>query len=171
MLLPHELFAAIYEHYPEMWKRIVIDSEQTCQTFWNSVQGSQHFRQHPIRFRQNYSTKCVPLKMHGGGTPVTGLGKSWGKMVDVFSVSSLLTCGHTILRNLMIFMLFQHLRCAQAGHHTLNTLYRKLVWSFQCLWEGTHLDQQCKSLCHMVFRCVGCVRKLTIENKYNNCLF
>jgi len=36
--------------------------------------------------------------MHGDGTPVTGLGKSWGKLVDVFSVGSILVTGPTILR-------------------------------------------------------------------------
>ena len=24
----------------------------------------------------------------------------------------------------------------EAGHHTLNTFYRKLIWSFEALWHG-----------------------------------
>ncbi len=142
MLLPHELFGAIYEHYPVMWRKIVFCSERTCQRFWNAVRPSPQFSQHPVRFRDNFETKCIPLKLHGDGTPVTGLGKSWSKMVDVFSVSSLLISGPTILRNLLIFMLFQHLQSVVGGHHTFNTVYRKLKWSFQVLWEGKkpHFD-------------------------------
>ena len=84
MLLPHELFASIYNNYPEMWRKIVYGSQQTCQKFWNSVSESPHFKQHPVRFRHNFATLCIPLKLHGDGTPVTGLGKSWGKLMDIF---------------------------------------------------------------------------------------
>ena len=35
MLLPHTLFAAIYEHYPLMWERIIYGSRLTCMKFWN----------------------------------------------------------------------------------------------------------------------------------------
>ena len=33
-------------------------------------------------------------------------------------------------------MLFQHLETVATGHHILETVYRKLIWSMQCLWEG-----------------------------------
>ena len=34
----------------------------------------------------------------------------------------------------MVF--FQNLQAVESGHHTLNTFYRRLIWSFQALWEG-----------------------------------
>ena len=135
MLLPHELFGSIYNNYPVMWRKLVYPGEQTCQRFWNAVQGSPQFKQHPVRFRLNFKTKCIPLKMHGDGTPVTGLGKQWGKMVDVYSVSSILSFGPSVLQNLMLFMLFQHLQSVHDGHHTMKTVYRKLIWSFQAIKE------------------------------------
>ena len=36
------------------------------------------------------ATRVIPLRLHGDGTPVTGLGKQWGKLVDVYSLASLL---------------------------------------------------------------------------------
>jgi len=136
MLLPHTLFSAIYEHYPLMWEKIIYGSRLTCMKFWNAVQGSPHFASHPVRFRVGFEERCIPLKIHGDGTPVTGLGKGWGKLVDIFSVSSLLICGPTILRNLMMFLIFQHLICRDQDHNTLDTAYRKLIWSFKACWEG-----------------------------------
>jgi hypothetical protein len=136
MMLPHVLFSAIYEHYPLMWDKIIYGSRLTCQKFWRSVKDSPQFMSHPVRHRVGFEDHCIPLKIHGDGTPVTGLGKSWGKMVDIFSVSSLLICGPTILRNLMMFLIFQHLICRDLDHCTLDTFYRMLIWSFKACWEG-----------------------------------
>ena len=71
MMLPHELFAAIYKHYPDMWNNIIYGSAEHCKKFWHSVRKGAHFLQHPIRIREGFETKCVPLKLHGDGTPVT----------------------------------------------------------------------------------------------------
>jgi hypothetical protein len=136
MLLPHTLFAGIYEHYPLMWEKIIYGSLGTCRKFWAAVRGSPQFAAHPVRHRVGFEEKCIPLKIHGDGTPVTGLGKGWGKMIDITSVSSLLICGPTILRNLMIFMMFQHLICRDPNHCTLDTFYRMLIWSFKWCWLG-----------------------------------
>ena len=136
MLLPHTLFAAIYEHYPLMWQRIVMPGKQTCGKFWQAVRSSPQFASHPVKHRNAFEEHCIPLKIHGDGTPVTGLGKGWGKMVDIFSVSSLLICGPTILRNLMIFLIFQHLICKEEGHTTLDTAYKMFIWSFKAMWIG-----------------------------------
>jgi hypothetical protein len=47
-------------------------------------------RSHPVRNREGFADWMIPLRLHGDGTPVTGLGKQWGKLVDVYSVASLL---------------------------------------------------------------------------------
>ena len=136
MLLPHTLFAAIYQHYPVMWEKIIYGSRRQCNAFWNAVSGSPQFASHPVRDRENFQDLCVPLKIHGDGTPVTGLGKGWGKLVDIFSVSSLLICGPTVLRNLMMFLIFQHLICRDQDHNTLDTAYKMFIWSFKACWLG-----------------------------------
>ena len=136
MLLPHTLFATIYEHYPQMFTKMVYGSAQTCRNFWAAVQDSPQFQSHKVKQRLGYREKCIPLKIHGDGTPVTGLGKGWGKLVDIFSVSSLLISGPSILRNLMMFLIFQHLICRDEDHCTLDECYKMLIWSFKACWEG-----------------------------------
>ena len=49
LLLPHTLFAAIYNHYPEMWQRIVYPGALTCQKFWRAVSGSPQFAEHDVK--------------------------------------------------------------------------------------------------------------------------
>ncbi len=44
MILPHELFPAIYHCYPGMWKNMIYGSVDTCREFWRAVSGSEHFR-------------------------------------------------------------------------------------------------------------------------------
>ena len=56
-----------------------------------------YMRSHPIRL-EDHPEDFIPLKLHGDGTPVTGLGKQWSQMVDIFSVSSILVYAPTILR-------------------------------------------------------------------------
>ena len=136
MLLPHTLSAAIYEHYPLMWERIIYGTRGTCVKFWSAVRGSPQFASHPVRHRAGFEDHCIPLKIHGDGTPVTGLGKGWSKMVDIFSCSSLLICGPTVLRNLMMFLIFQHLICRDPDHCTMDVFYKMLIWSFRACWLG-----------------------------------
>ena len=40
--------------------------------------------------REGFEDSCIPLRLHGDGTPVTGVGKQWGKMLDAYSLASLL---------------------------------------------------------------------------------
>ena len=84
MLYPHELLAGIFNHYPHMWDKVLYGGRETCQRFWSSVRGSPQFAQHPVKDVEGFESYCIPLKVHGDGTPVTGMGKSWAKMVDIF---------------------------------------------------------------------------------------
>ncbi len=61
MLLPHTLFAGIYEHYPLMWEKIIYGSRLTCMKFWKAVRGSPHFESHSVRHRVGFEEKCIPL--------------------------------------------------------------------------------------------------------------
>ena len=48
ILLPHELFAAIYHHYPVMFDKLVYGSAEICSSFWHAVAGGEQFRSLPI---------------------------------------------------------------------------------------------------------------------------
>ena len=137
MILPHELFAAFYHHYPQAWQERVFHSTERCSRFWRSVQGSVQFLTHPVRQRENFRTHCVPLAIHGDGTPVVGIGKAWGRLMNIWSWTSLLCfSAPTILRNFLIFCIHQILQSPRAGHHTLDVVFRKMAWSFKWLWLG-----------------------------------
>ena len=44
LILPHELFSAIYHHYPVMFDKLVYGSQATCNSFWKAVAGGEQFR-------------------------------------------------------------------------------------------------------------------------------
>ena len=100
-------------------------------------QGGLQFQSHPVRDRDDFRSKCVPLRLHGDGTPAMGVGKAWGKMIDVWSWTSILCRGTTQLTIFLIYCVHAALRSAKEGHNTLEVAFRKMVWSFDALWEGT----------------------------------
>ena len=136
MLLPHELLATLYHCYPKVWDRFVYVSQSRCRQFWDAVSDTVHFRTHPVRHREGFKQCAIPCKIHGDGTPVVSLGKSWSKLVDIFSICSMLSTGSTRLRNFMLWMVHQSLQSATAGHHTLHSFYRKLAWSLNAAYLG-----------------------------------
>ena len=136
MVLPHELFAAIFHFYPAAWISSICPGPETVQKFWRSVQNGIQFANHPVRNRANFRTHCIPLSIHGDGTPVVGIGKAWGKIMDLWSWCSLLVLAPTILRQMLIFCLHNALQSVKAGHNSLDVAFTKMAWSFTALWEG-----------------------------------
>ena len=51
---------------------------------------------------EHHADSVIPLRLHGDGTPVTGLGKQWGKLVDVYSLASLLVVAPVKLKTLVL---------------------------------------------------------------------
>ena len=98
--------------------------------------GGAHFLSHPIRYKENFRRLVVPLCLHGDGTPAMGVGKSWSKQMDVWSWRSLLCKGPSLLTMILIFCVHASLRCVEEGHHTLETAFKKMRWSFDALYEG-----------------------------------
>ena len=138
MILPHELLSAVYHNYPMMFQDMVYGSEATCVKFWNSVKGGEHFRNHPVRFRADHQTNCIPLRFHGDGTPVVGLGKSWGKVMDCFSLSSILVTGPTGLFYWLIYCIHQALLSKVSGHKSMAAFFKEFRWSMWWIWLGIH---------------------------------
>ena len=101
-----------------------------------SLQGGVHFQNHPVRLRTDYLSKCIPLTLHGDGPPCMGLGKAWGKMIDIWSWSSMLVLGSSNLTFFLIWCVHAVLRSVREGHCTLDVAFKKMVWSFTALYEG-----------------------------------
>jgi hypothetical protein len=95
-LLPHAVFAEMYSHHHDAFESRIRGADGKMATFWSTMEGNPQFERHPVKDRQGFEQFAVPLSIHGDGVPVTGVGKSWGKSVDVISWSSLLGTGATL---------------------------------------------------------------------------
>lgn len=132
VILPHEIFHILYkDHRADFFKKFV-GPEGVLEGFWQAQEGSPLLHEHPLLSRPNWQKKTIPLAVHGDATPVSGLGKSWGKQLDVYSFFSLLAHGST--RDLMILMYtgFQHLMTK----NSMRTVWQILAWSFEALANG-----------------------------------
>ena len=72
-----------------------------------------------------FKTHAIPFAVYGDGTPATGVGKAWVKLVDGILLSSMLTTsGITRLNNYIISMLQAELmRTSEAKLNiTLDTM-------------------------------------------------
>jgi len=54
IILPHEMFAAMYEQFHDQWVLRVCPSDATISKFWRSVDGGAQFQQHPVRFKDDF---------------------------------------------------------------------------------------------------------------------
>ena len=88
VLYPHKVFAALWEAdeqaFLDQWCG---GSQDALQNFWRGMQGTRIYE----KARQMGLSKTVPLKFFGDGVAAIGISKAWGKSVDAFLVSSLLS--------------------------------------------------------------------------------
>ena len=137
MLLPHELFATMYEHHRERFIEVLCGgSLATIEMFWQDVAGTQKYASHPARLVPSHRKKCIPIALHGDGVPISGVGKSWSKSAQVFSWTSLLARGPTKSTCFLIYLFFWHL-IVPAGNMDLYKKFTKvLCWSLGALFDG-----------------------------------
>ena len=94
--LPHQVFASIFEQYPTAFEAKIQGQAGEVEKFWEAMQGNPQLVDHPVLDIPGYQSCVIPLSLHGDGVPITGVGKSWGKSMDVWSWCSLLASGRTI---------------------------------------------------------------------------
>ena len=140
-IMPHILFSKIYHNYKSAWSKFVLQSQESLAAFWDDMQGNPQLEAVPAR--PDMREKCIPLAIHGDGTPVTGVGKAWSKQYDVWSWCSLLGRGTTEELTFYIVGFYCRFLSIAFGGSTYSHIARKLKWSFQQLWEGkySHLDE------------------------------
>ena len=123
LLLPRVLFAHIYHKLKEVWQRRFVRDAEQLQGFWDCQADNPQFQQPDIlSHRSSMRQRCIPLRMHSDGIVVTGRGRSWSKMLDVFSWGLVLGWGQT--DTMLNF------------RSTDEELANLLRWSFTALWEG-----------------------------------
>lgn len=138
MILPHELFSAIYNFYPDTWSRSILPDNDmdNLENFWSAVDGHPSLTHH-IRSKPGYKRTLVPLGLHGDGVPLTGRGKVWQQGFTNFSFFSLVGQGNTGELLFYIWGLFEKLKYLEhEANSTLTRAFAILRWSFQALFEG-----------------------------------
>ncbi|CAE8616927.1 unnamed protein product, partial [Polarella glacialis] len=117
IMLPHEMFSAIYHKYPKTWRKSVLPSEHKLHEWWEHVEEHPQMLNHPIKTRDQRARWGVPLAIHGDGVPITGIGKGWCKLMTMFTWSSLLGSGSTLDMLFWIWSVFDKLCIASSQGH------------------------------------------------------
>ena len=138
MLLPHELFAALWAWDQDFFVRHLCGgSADRIGQFWSAMEGHPALNgESPVAARADFRQKCIPLTMHGDGVACTGLAKSWSKSADALSWRSLLSKGSVKVTQFLIFVLSWSLMVVAGVNASWPTFLQKLAWSFQCLFTG-----------------------------------
>ena len=104
VLLPHQVFAVIYEHHPEEFiERLLGGNPGNVGSLWAAMDTHPGYATHPVKYRSNHQEQCIPIGLHGDGVAISGVSRSWSKSPDAFSWSSMLSRGSTIKTTLLIF--------------------------------------------------------------------
>ena len=131
-ILPHHFFHILHRDYPDEFQKKFVGDPGVLSDFWLDQAGNPLLDDHPLMSRANWQTTTIPLAIHGDATPVAGIGKGWGKQVDIYSFYSLVAHGTT--RDLMVLLYagFVHLLTKDS----MLQVWRILVWSFKALAKG-----------------------------------
>lgn len=152
ILLPHELFAAIWEWYPNTWGKHILPAGERLRAFWRSKKNHPSMASHDLRFREDYERKAIPISFHGDDVPITGIGKSWCAMMTTFSWCSMVCQGETRDMQFMIYGVFERLRIKDPDPNkdTLSVFFQILSWSFHWLYLGQWPDRDYRGRKHLV---------------------
>jgi hypothetical protein len=140
IILPHVLFSTLYHHYPSTWRKRICPSSEVLVEFWQAAENHPQMKDHPLLSQENYQEKTIPLAMHGDGTPATGIGKVWAKMMTILSLTSLVGYGSTLEKYFWLYSVFDRL-CVQGESGTWFTVFTILAWSFTWLLKGRWPDR------------------------------
>ena len=132
VVLPHHFFHILHRDYPDEFQTKFVGHPGGLSDCWLDQAGNPLLDDHPLMSRANWQTTTIPFAIHGDATPVAGIGKGWGKQVDIYSFYSLVAHGTT--RDLMVLLYagFVHLLTKDS----MLQVWRILVWSFKALAKG-----------------------------------
>ena len=137
LVYPHEIFAALFQFHPAAFLACMLGGAvDRTSSFWSSMKKHPSWALHPELHDPAIAAKAVPITIHGDGVPVTGVGKPWSRSVEIISWKSLLSSGSTLMSTFLIFMFHKLLCCKTAGHNTMDTFWRHVVWSLSWLQKG-----------------------------------
>lgn len=136
MLLPHETFSKMYHMYPNQWKTRMVPTDESINMFWSQMEGHPLLVDHPMKERDNWWELAVPYSIHIDGVPCVGVGKAWGKTMELFSWCSCLVLGSSMATFLYIYGLFGVCISKRFGADTMLKFWTVLCWSMAQLFSG-----------------------------------
>ena len=128
-LLPHEVFASIFDNYYETFQNVLVGPPGYLQDFWRTAKQHPCLSLHPAVAD---TSKQIPIGMHGDGVPITGKGKIWCRSAWVYSWASLLSQASTKDKQFFIGMVWDTLQ----GEKTMDTFLALVSWSIKYLQLG-----------------------------------
>ena len=94
-------------------------------------------KRHPMCAHSSWTSKCIPLSLHGDAVPCVGVGRSNTKSFDIYSMQGLLTDGWS--KDVKIYLLGIFETSKAAG--TMDAIWKVLIWSFEALASGVWPDK------------------------------
>lgn len=142
MLLPHEMFAALFKN-KTTWKKVIVPNNDLPLKFWTCQRDAKHpqWIGHPLEAYADEDLRfVVPISLHGDEVPITGIGKQWSRKMVNFSWHSLISCTASVQDSqFFIWSLFDKAginETGDAGYKTLDNFFEILRWSFEFLFQG-----------------------------------
>ena len=142
VLLPHEIFAAMYAK-GEAWLKCILPDNSKLVPFWDAFEKHPAMQKHPCKKERNWKENTIPLGLHGDEVPVLGTGKIWCKCSLVFSWFSIMACVSGISyadAHHYIWGIFEKYVIPAAGSvlGTMEVFWKIMRWSFESLASGKH---------------------------------
>ena len=137
-LLPHKLFAAMYQEFPTAFEASLCGGQSgNIAKFWDQMRHHPFVLARPELQARPDLHKTIPLALHGDGVSYMQSGRAGGKSLEVLSWSSLLTQGPTKVTNFLMFALVKNV-VKNYGFLNLTwpKVWRILCWSLQTLASG-----------------------------------
>ena len=142
ILLPHEMFAAIYHSYPDAWQTSICPGAMRLGEFWDSQASHPQMGDHPVKTRGDWKRHAVPLGLHGDEVPLVGVGKCWVRMQLTFSWFSLAGArGIGTKQSLLYIWSALDKLSVEGPGGTVDQFMEILTWSFFWLWKGLWPDR------------------------------
>ena len=93
--------------YLEAWATHVCPGRDRLRRFWGAVAEDPLMVDHPMTTVANWEERAIPVSFHGDGVPVTGVAKSWGRTMIMYTVSSMVGRGTTLQTMLLVWAVFK----------------------------------------------------------------
>ena len=136
-LLPHKLFAFIFEQVPSAFETSILgDDAANIPRFWAAMRTHPVVTSRPDLQAPSDLSKVIPLAIHGDGVSYMQTSRAGGKSLDVISWSSVLSKGPTKTSSFLMFLLVKTLAKDFGMGQTWPRVWKILCWSLEVLATG-----------------------------------